>query len=670
MANGNGGTGANFPSTIFDDQATTAISSGNAPFNGSFRPVGLLSSFNGKSANGVWTLTVKSSNTTSGTLSNWSLQVLNPTEPSDTTGTDGVYDLSVSPGTHHIREVAQPGFTETAPTGGVNTVTVLTGQNSVGNNFGNLASSISGTVFSDSNANGVLDPGEPGVADGVYDDLNDNGVWDTTSQYTVSSADVNKSIGAVATVLSTTVADDLAGAITDLNVNLTLNDTKDSNLSVTLIGPDGTSVVLLNHVGGTGVNFVNTTLDDQASTAITSGSAPFNGSFRPSSALSAFNAKNPDGTWRLLVVDTASPNTGTLVSWSLQFTTNAPEPLIETNPDGTYQIAPLTAGAHHIRQFVPVPDTVATSPAGGAYDVVISSSQLAITNGNFGNHAASVGGTVFLDANQDDQFDAGDSGLAGWFVYDDENDDGVYSQPVTSVIPAVDDPQPINGLSTTTSDIVVSGASGSIDNVVLNLTLHFPHVEDLSIVLTDPDGNSVEVDNVSTIGANMINTTFDDASSTPLSQGTAPYTGTFEPVNALATLDGDDANGVWQLQVTNDDQTTTGTLDGWNLQLTSGVTEPSTLTASDGSYQLNNLPEGDQHIRVVPPAGFAETSPASGVYDETLDTGAYVTGDNFGFIQQTSATPSAPGATRGERYRSFEQRRHHAAQQRRFFEQA
>ena len=127
------------------------------------------------------------------------------------------------------------------------------------------------------------------------------------------------------------------------------------------------------------------------------------------------------------------------------------------------------------------------------------------------------------------------------------------------------------------------------------------------------------------------------------SAGAAPYTGTFQSSDPLANLDGDDPNGVWQLQVTDDGQNYSGTLAGWSLQLTAGNTnEPSAVTAADGSYQLNNLPEGVNYIREVAPAGYQETSPAGGVYAVTLSTGSYVTGDNFGNVPSVSPTPSAP----------------------------
>jgi subtilisin-like proprotein convertase family protein len=75
----NGGTGENFVSTVFDDQALTSITAGAAPFTGSFKPEGLLSTLNGIPANGTWTLEITDdAGVDTGTLNSWSLTITNP----------------------------------------------------------------------------------------------------------------------------------------------------------------------------------------------------------------------------------------------------------------------------------------------------------------------------------------------------------------------------------------------------------------------------------------------------------------------------------------------------------------------------------------------------------------------------------------------------------------
>jgi subtilisin-like proprotein convertase family protein len=58
LSTDNGGSGDNYSTTVFDDEAATAITAGAAPFIGSFRPEGKLRSLDGKDAGGVWTLQV------------------------------------------------------------------------------------------------------------------------------------------------------------------------------------------------------------------------------------------------------------------------------------------------------------------------------------------------------------------------------------------------------------------------------------------------------------------------------------------------------------------------------------------------------------------------------------------------------------------------------------
>src|SRR5262249_5103589 len=69
-----GSSGDNFPSTLFDDQATTPIANGTSPFTGSFKPDNALSIFNGTNAMGDWSLRViDRAAIDTGTLISWSI---------------------------------------------------------------------------------------------------------------------------------------------------------------------------------------------------------------------------------------------------------------------------------------------------------------------------------------------------------------------------------------------------------------------------------------------------------------------------------------------------------------------------------------------------------------------------------------------------------------------
>lgn len=76
LSRDNGGSGADYDGTIFDDEAPTAIGDGSAPFSGSFRPEEPLSVLDGIEAGGNWWLqVVDDTGTNVGTLDSWQLRL-------------------------------------------------------------------------------------------------------------------------------------------------------------------------------------------------------------------------------------------------------------------------------------------------------------------------------------------------------------------------------------------------------------------------------------------------------------------------------------------------------------------------------------------------------------------------------------------------------------------
>ena len=130
--------------------------------------------------------------------------------------------------------------------------------------------------------------------------------------------------------------------ISDLNVTLSLKHTYDGDLLLRLIGPDGTSAVLVNRRGGSGDNFTTTTFDDEAATSIVNGRAPFRGSFRPEQSLSAFDGKSAAGTWRLEIQDLARSDIGSLTSWTLTVTPAVASSTATSRGAPTGTVAPIT----------------------------------------------------------------------------------------------------------------------------------------------------------------------------------------------------------------------------------------------------------------------------------------------------------------------------------------
>jgi len=242
------------------------------------------------------------------------------------------------------------------------------------------ANEIRGTVFNDRNHDGDKDTNEAGLGGKtVYLDTNQNGAWDTQTD-TFASTDVGKDILDLTTVTSTLDVSGLAGTITDLNVTLDISHTYDGDIEVYLVGPDGTRVQLFAEVGGSGNNFTNTTLDDQAATSITAGTAPFAGTFRPSGSLADFNGKLANGQWTLEITDNWYYDEGTLNAWSLEITTG--EVATTTLSTGAYAFTGLEDGAYQVRVVAPEGWSVVT-PGAGYYNVSVAGDTVA-RNKNFG----------------------------------------------------------------------------------------------------------------------------------------------------------------------------------------------------------------------------------------------------------------------------------------------
>jgi len=136
---------------------------------------------------------------------------------------------------------------------------------------------------------------------------------------------------------------------------------------------------------------------------------------------------------------------------------------------------------------------------------------------------------------------------------------------------------PDNGCPTlVTAPIVVSGMGTVLDVEVEIVNLTHTYDGDLYIYLRGPN-------NVQTglclrrggSGDNFINTVFDDHASTPIANGTPPFTGSFLPDNPLnPAYVGISANGTWQLEICDAAGQDVGTLFQWRLQLLAPPCEP------------------------------------------------------------------------------------------------
>lgn len=99
-----------------------------------------------------------------------------------------------------------------------------------------------------------------------------------------------------------------------------LTHTWDGDLTISLVGPDGTAVLLSVMNGGSGQNYIDTVFDDGATTPIGEGEAPFTGTFKPDAPLGGFVGKSSKGDWKLHAVDSGPNDVGTINGWSIALT--------------------------------------------------------------------------------------------------------------------------------------------------------------------------------------------------------------------------------------------------------------------------------------------------------------------------------------------------------------
>jgi subtilisin-like proprotein convertase family protein len=414
--------------------------------------------------------------------------------------------------------------------------------------------------------------------------------------------------------------------IAHLAVQLNITSTKDSDLQVSLVSPDGTiTVPLILSDGGTGANFTNTILDDNATIPIGQGTAPFGLTYKPAGdaltpalGLGQLTGKSIEGTWKLLIRNpNADGSVSTLNSWSLIAT-----PQLTVTP-----VNASNGGATTFRIGFP------TQTLSGTYTVNLSPNILSVAP-NPANLPGVTTGTP-LDTNLNAGVDAlrgTSTGVTSTVVY-----------PATAVpvsIPYATASPAANGVLTSQinvpdnfaiqGDVTRNGVTTAGLTVSLNIGYYYD--PDLTVTLTAPDGKTITL--FAGVGkgsntANFTNTTLSDVITpvAPISAAQAPFFGTFNPMGPLAGFATDTASppgqafsqGLWTLTINNAGQDPGSSVDAahppvllsWSLafqkpQTSTGLGEPVADRAS-ASFRLFNLapanPLANDTWTAVGPAG-------------------------------------------------------------------
>ncbi len=123
----------------------------------------------------------------------------------------------------------------------------------------------------------------------------------------------------------------------------------------------------------------------------------------------------------------------------------------------------------------------------------------------------------------------------------------------------------------------------TIYDLDFGINLTHTNVFDLQIFVQSPDGtrlclNMYDVEKGFFKGEDYVQTIFDDEAEIPIEMGTAPFTGRFRPKTGslLEVFDGEDAYGLWSLQIYDMWYSDTGELGRAELIIT--VCEPTGLS--------------------------------------------------------------------------------------------
>jgi uncharacterized repeat protein (TIGR01451 family) len=133
---------------------------------------------------------------------------------------------------------------------------------------------------------------------------------------------------------------------------------------------------------------------------------------------------------------------------------------------------------------------------------------------------------------------------------------------------------------TASSPVVVSNINSSANAVTLSLFVTEDFDFALTLELIAPDGTTCTLSaNNGLVGQNYGSacvpdsqrTTFDDAATTPIGSGTAPFLGSFKPAQPLAAFtgrSGTNLNGIWQLRASDQFQGDLAAIQCWSLLIT------------------------------------------------------------------------------------------------------
>ncbi|MBE9128186.1 MULTISPECIES: S8 family serine peptidase [unclassified Coleofasciculus] len=182
---------------------------------------------------------------------------------------------------------------------------------------------------------------------------------------------------------------------------------------------------------------------------------------------------------------------------------------------------------------------------------------------------------------------------------DDSGDQTRYSEPGASLLvsayskgsykhsPSDNRQQLISDNGTQSFDLNVNNISGAITDLAVRLDIRHQRSSDLEAFLISPSGTRVELfTDVTDENAHFQGIWLSDEEETLITDWSNPEIVKFKrfrPEGRLADLDGETANGIWQLEITDNTPSQAGQLRNWQLDIgTNGITTTD-LIGADGT---------------------------------------------------------------------------------------
>jgi len=336
------------------------------------------------------------------------------------------------------------------------------------------------------------------------------------------------------------------------------------DLTFRLTSPGGTAVSFFDRPGvpasGSGCdsnNLAQLTLDDESGFPSIEGQCGANsdaafpsGSFAPSNPLTAFDGQSATGNWTLNVTDQAGSDTGSVRAFTLIFTCFAISPTPSPTPIATPTPTPVAS---------PTPTPPATPTPNPTPTPIQTPTP---------NPTPTPGGVIKI----------------------------FYAGPVVvvpdNVAAGVNINMPVSGVGTLTDlDFKFEGTAGSSDPLSTTVGLNHSWVGDIIVKLTSPAGTTVTIMNRPglTAGAcdsnNLFDVTLNDdggfpaiASQCGANNNAAFPSGSFAPNNPLSAFDGQNADGSWTINVSDNAGQDIGSMRSFSLSFSRAGLPPVTPT--------------------------------------------------------------------------------------------